>query len=80
MNQDSQEALYEIMDMAPMYRREYIMSYIRQNLPWEEAKLLFIEKSKELYINRMLEQGYTSIPEILAIIGAERVKKFLYTI
>lgn len=80
MNHETQEALIEIMDIAPMYRRDYVMSYIRQNLPREEAKRLFVEKDKERFLNRMMGPGCTSVREILSMIGAEKVRQFLYSI
>lgn len=80
MNQETQEAHYEIIDIVLMYRREYIMPYIRQNLPREEAKRLYIKKSGMQYLVRMISQEYTSIPKILSIIGVDRVRAFLFTI
>ncbi len=56
------------------------MSYIRQNLPREEAKRLFVEKDKERFLNRMMGPGCTSVREILSMIGAEKVRQFLYSI
>ena len=39
MNQETLEALGEIEDMAPMYRREYVMEYVRKHLGVAETSV-----------------------------------------
>jgi hypothetical protein len=69
------EALKEILDIAPMFRRDYIFNYIRTNLPEDEAKRLYFEKDKKGYIKRMMDSGYIG-PELLEKIGRERVMQY----
>lgn len=77
MKYDVKEALDEIMDISPMYRRDVIINYMHKYLPKDEAKQLLFEKSKEKYLQRMISQGCTDINEIMDIIGPERVRQFI---
>ena len=74
------EALKEIMDLAPMYRRDYIMDYVRKNLPKEEAKKLFFEKNKKAYVTRMRRSGYASGTELLDTIGKDKILQYFHII
>lgn len=74
------DALEEIMNIAPMYRRDYVMNYVRKNLPKEEAKRLFFERDKKAYIERMRSGGYASGTDLLDTIGKERILKYFHII
>jgi len=75
-----EDALKEIMDLAPMYRRDYILDYVRRNLPREDAKRLFFEKDKKAYIERMRSGGYASGTDLLDTIGKERILQYFHII
>ena len=77
MINEVQEALNEILDMAPMFRREFIIDYVRKNLPKDEAKKIFIEKDFKGYINRMKADGYALKTDVLENSGKERVMEFI---
>jgi hypothetical protein len=58
MIHEIQDALNEIMDMPPMFRREYIINYIRKNLPKDEAKKVYYTRNKLRYCEKMMDEGY----------------------
>ncbi len=78
MYYDIQEALNEIMDMPPMFRREYISDHIRKNLPKDEAKKVYNTRNKLRYCKKMMDEGYLCGPEMLEKIGKERVLQFFH--
>ena len=80
MNYEVKKALDEVMDIPPLYRRDWVAAYVRENLPREEAKAILFNKRKETYLQRMIEAGYTSVEEILGMIGPERVREYLISI
>ena len=75
---DIQEALNEIMDMPLMFRREYIIEFIRKNLPEDEAKKVYYTRNKLRYCEKMMDEGYITGPEMLEKIGKERVLQFIH--
>jgi hypothetical protein len=72
------EALDEIQELPPMYRRDYIIEFVRKNLSYEEAKSLFFNKDKLAYINRMRREGYASGRDLLDTIGKERILQYFH--
>ena len=66
------------MDMPPMFRREYIINYIRKNLPIEEAKKVYYIRNKARYCEKMMDEGYLTGNELLEKIGKERVRQFFH--
>ena len=70
----------EIMDMPPMFRRDFIVNYIRMHLPAEEAKRLYFEKDKQGYIRRMENGGFALDNDLLNKIGKERILRYFYTL
>ena len=78
MDYEIQEALNEIMDMSPMFRREFIIDYIRKNLPFDEAKKVYYTRNKLRYCEKMMDEGYLTGPELLEKIGKERVLQFFH--
>ena len=80
MNYEVKKALDEVMDIPPLYRRDWVAAYVRENLPREEAKAILFNKSRETYLQRMIAAGYTSVDEILAMIGPERVRQFIISV
>lgn len=78
MSYEVQEALNEIMDMAPMFRRDFIVDYIRMHLPAEEAKKLYFEKDKQGYIKRMMNEGFALDKDLLDTIGKEKILRYFH--
>lgn len=76
MTLDIKEALDEIMEIPPIYRHDYIVDYIRKNLPKDDARRLLFQKTKSEFLVKMMEQGYISRQEVLEKIGRKRVEKF----
>lgn len=77
---DIKMALNEIMDIAPMYRRDYIIRFLRENLPLEDAKRAFFQKTKSDFLKTMIVENYTSASEIVEQIGPERVRQYFHRI
>ena len=77
MTYDVQQALNEILDIPPMFRKEFIVRYLHENLPEEDARRVLFQKAD--YPLRLLEQGAFDRGDILERIGPERVKEYLYT-
>ena len=73
MSYEVQQALNEIMDMPPMFRRDYMISYIRKHLPKDEAKTLHFKKDRKGYVERMIKEGYFEEKDLLDTIGKERI-------
>ena len=74
------EALREIEDMAPMYRREYVMEYVRKHLGVVEAKRILYAKDKKGYFERMVKAGYVEDGELLKTIGKERIEEYFHSV
>lgn len=72
------EALDEIQELPPMYRRDYIIEFVRKNLSHEDAKSLFFNKDKQAYINRMRGEGYATGRDLLDTIGKERILQYFH--
>lgn len=77
---DIKMALNEIMDIAPMYRRDYIIRFLRENLPLEDAKRALFQKTKSDFLMTMMAENYTSAAEIVEQIGPERVRQYFHRI
>lgn len=56
MTHDIQEAFNEIMDIPPTYRRDYIIDYLRKNLPEDNARRHLFQKSKVEYLIKMMDR------------------------
>lgn len=80
MKYEIKKALDEIIEIAPMYRRDYIIRYVRENLPLEDAKEALFEKRKTEFLKTMMEEDFTSAAEIVEQIGPERVRLFFHRI
>ena len=80
MSYEVQQALDEIMELPPMFRRDFIIDYIRKNLTRDEAKAILLKKAGTDYIERTVKQGYITRDELLEQIGPERVKKYFHII
>ena len=80
MSYEMLEALREIEDMAPMYRREYVMEYVRKHLGVAEAKRILYAKDKKGYFERMVKAGYVEDGELLRTIGKERIEEYFHSV
>lgn len=78
MTYDVQQALNEIMEITPIYRRDYIVEYIRENLPKDDARRYLFSKTKTQFIAKMIEEGYISKEELLEKIGRERIEQYFH--
>ena len=61
-----------------MYRRDFIIDYLRKHLPKKDAKKHLICKEKVEYIARMMSEGYITKHELLEKIGRERVGEYYH--
>ena len=80
MKYEVQQALNEIMEIPPIYRRDYIVEYLRENLPKEDARKHLFRKTKTGFLIKMMEQGYISRREVLEKIGREKVEQYFHII
>ena len=78
MTYDVQQALSEIMEITPIYRRDYIVEYLRKNLPKEDARKHLFRKTKTEYLIKMMQEGYITREEVLEKIGRERIEQFFH--
>lgn len=78
MNCEIKEAFNEIMEIPPIYRRDYIVDYLRKNLPKDDARLHLFRKTKVEYLGKMMEEGYITRKEILEKIGREKIVEFFH--
>ena len=78
MTLEIKEALNEIMEIPPIYQHDYIVDYLRKNLPKDDARRLLFQKTKSEFLVKMMEQGYISRQEVLEKIGRKRVEKFFH--
>ena len=75
MNYEIQQAFNEIMEITPIYRRDYIVEYLRKNLPKDDARWHLFYKTKTQFISKMIQEGYISKDELLEKIGRERIEQ-----
>lgn len=78
MTLDIKEALNEIMEIPLIYRHDYIVDYLRKNLPKDDARRHLFQKNKSEFLVKMMEQGDISRQEVLEKIGRKRVEQFFH--
>ena len=78
MTYDVQQALNEIMEITPIYRRDYIVEYLRKNLPKEDARRHLFRKTKTEYLIKMMKEGNITREELLEKIGRERIERYFH--
>lgn len=78
MKYEVQQALNEIMEIPPIFRRDYIVDYLRRNLPKDDARMHLFRKNKVEYLAKMIEEGYITREEILEKIGREKIVEFFH--
>lgn len=78
MTYDVQQAFNEIMEITPIYRRDYIVEYLRENLPKDDARRHLFAKTKTHFIAKMIAEGYVSKEDLLEKIGRERIEQYFH--
>ena len=73
---DIKDALNEIMEISPLYRRDYIIDYLKKNLPKDEARRYLFDKRKVDFWRIMMDQGFFDPKEFLEQIGPEKVRQY----
>ena len=68
------------MEITPIYRRDYIVEYLRKNLPKDDARRHLFAKTKTQFIAKMISEGYVSKEELLEKIGRERIEQYFHYI
>lgn len=78
MDYEIKEAFNEIMEIPPIYRRDFIVNYLRHNMSKEEARQFLFKKTKADFMRKMVAEGYISREEVLEKIGKKRIEQFFY--
>ncbi|MBQ6576433.1 MAG: hypothetical protein IJL91_01620 [Bacteroidales bacterium] len=78
MNYEVQQALNEIMEIPPIYRRDFIVDYLRKNLPKDDARQFLFRKTKAFFMQKMVAEGYISRDEVLEKIGKDRIEQYFH--
>ncbi len=78
MNYEIKEAFNEIMEIPPIYRRDFIVDYLRRNMSKEDARQILFRKTKADFMRKMVAEGYISWEEVLEIIGKKRIEQFFH--
>ena len=77
MSYEAKKALEEIMEIPPIYRRDFMIDYVRQYLPRGVGKRLLFLKDKEGFLDRLIADGYVDKDEILERIGSDKIRQYL---
>lgn len=78
MDYEIKEAFNEIMEIPPIYRRDFIVNYLRHNMSKEEARQFLFKKTKADFMRKMVAEGYISREEVLEKIGKKRIEQFFH--
>lgn len=78
MNYEIKEALNEIMEIPPIYRRDFIVDYLRRNMSKEDARQFLFKKTKAVFLQKMVAEGYISPEEVLEKIGKVRIEQYFH--
>ena len=76
MQSDIQQALDEIMDLSPIDRQVFVVKYLKEYLPQEDARVHLFRKTKKDFLKKMMAEGYVTKEELFAKIGRDRIAKF----
>ena len=55
----------EIMEIPPIYRRDYIVDFLRRNMSKEDARQFLFKKTKVNFVQKMVDEGYISRDDVL---------------
>jgi len=78
VNYEIQQALNEIMEIPPIYRRDFIVNYLRRNMSKEDARQFLFKKTKADFLQKMVAEGYISREDVLEKIGKERIEQYFH--
>jgi len=78
VNYEIQQALNEIMEIPPIYRRDFIVNYLRRNMSKEDARQFLFRKTKADFLQKMVAEGYISREDVLEKIGKERIEQYFH--
>lgn len=78
MKYEVQQALNEIMEIPPIFRRDYIIDYLRHNMSAEQARQVLFKKTKINFLQKMVSEGYITREEVLEKIGKERIEQYFH--
>ena len=78
MKYEVQQALNEIMEIPPIFRRDYIIDYLRHNMSAEQARQCLFKKTKINFLQKMVSEGYITREEVLEKIGKERIEQYFH--
>ena len=78
MTYEIQQAINEIMEIPPIYRRDYIVDYLRRNMSKEEARQFLFKKTKAIFMQKMVAEGYISRDDVLEKIGKDRIEQYFH--
>ena len=78
MKYEVQQALNEIMEIPPIFRRDYIIDYLRHNMSAEQARQFLFKKTKTNFLQKMVSEGYITREEVLEKIGKERIEQYFH--
>jgi len=78
MDYEIQEAYQEIMEIPPIYRRDFIVNYLRRNMSKEDARQFLFRKTKADFLQKMIAEGYISREDVLEKIGKERIEQYFH--
>ncbi len=79
MTYEMVEAIAEIMDIPPIFRRDYIIKYLKMNLTEKEARRFLFDKIGFVVLDKLVEEGYLTKDDILDQIGKDRIMQFCKT-
>ena len=79
MTYEMVEAIAEIMDIPPIFRRDYIIKYLKMNLTEKEARRILFDKIGFVVLDKLVEEGYLTRDDILDQIGKDRIMQFCKT-
>ena len=79
MTYEMEEAFEEIMDIPPIFRRDYIIKYLKMNLTEKEARRILFDKIGFVVLDKLVEEGYLTRDDILDQIGKDRIMQFCKT-
>lgn len=78
MDYEIQEAYQEIMEIPPIYRRDFIVNYLRRYMSKEDARQYLFRKAKAGFMQKMVAEGFISREEVLEKIGKERIEQYFH--
>lgn len=78
MKYEVQQALNEIKEIPPIYRRDYIVDYLRRNMSKEDARQFLFKKTKVNFVQKMVDEGYISRDDVLEKIGKDRIEQYFH--